>query len=440
MLTADRAIELTKLIQSRMNECEAMKNKAQSENRHLTDEEISKYGEFLADVEVYTKELELEKREMSARDNLNRSTASRIIKPDGTVLDELQAKYPGLPPKGQRFDMLGEFLQAIHRVNGGMVDTRLRAAATGMSEGTPTDGGFALQTDFSTELLNRVYTESQVPKRVKRMSLGTNSNSIDLPIIAESSRVSSIWGGIVMYWLDEAAAKTPTKPEMGKLALKLKKVAGLLYMTDELIQDASFLSTYANNGFREALDVELERVIVRGTGVGQPLGILLSPCLITVDKEVGQLADTILAENVVNMFARMYPSGLQNAVWLRSQSILPQLMFMTMPGIPNYPLWMPAGGLSAAPYETLIGKPMFAIENCSALGDLGDLIFADFSQYLLIDKGGVQTASSIHVKFVNDETAFRIVYRCDGQPIWPSALTPKDNSSTVSPFITLEAR
>ena len=46
------------------------------------------------------------------------------------------------------------------------------------------------------------------------------------------------------------------------------------------------------------------------------------------------------------------------------------------------------------------------------------------SQYILIDKGGVQSASSIHVRFVNDETVFRFVYRVDGLPIWQSPLTP----------------
>jgi HK97 family phage major capsid protein len=80
------------------------------------------------------------------------------------------------------------------------------------------------------------------------------------------------------------------------------------------------------------------------------------------------------------------------------------------------------------------------IEQCSTLGDKGDIILADFSQYLLIDKGQMQNATSIHVKFVNDETAFRFVYRLDGQPMWNSALTPYKGSDTLSPFVTLAER
>jgi len=55
----DRTIELTRLIQSRMSECEKMKHTAQAENRHLNEEERKRFGEFMNDVTVYTEELEL---------------------------------------------------------------------------------------------------------------------------------------------------------------------------------------------------------------------------------------------------------------------------------------------------------------------------------------------------------------------------------------------
>jgi hypothetical protein len=64
------------------------------------------------------------------------------------------------------------------------------------------------------------------------------------------------------------------------------------------------------------------------------------------------------------------------------------------------------------------------------------------SQYALITKGGVQAASSIHVKFVEDETPFRFVYRVDGQSIWASPVTAYASTVatyTVSPFIQLSA-
>jgi HK97 family phage major capsid protein len=74
------------------------------------------------------------------------------------------------------------------------------------------------------------------------------------------------------------------------------------------------------------------------------------------------------------------------------------------------------------------------------VGDQGDIMLADLREYQMIEKGGIQAASSIHVMFVYDETVFRFVYRVDGQPKWNSALTPKNGTTTVSPFVVLDAR
>jgi HK97 family phage major capsid protein len=445
-MSVEKILELQKAIQSRMAEVEAMKNKAEGEKRNPTDEERQKAIEWIKDAEEMAATVEVFKREATLKDKLSQGANDVIIRPNLMTEDELQKKFQHMPPKELRFSSFGENILAIKTANqGGGQDRRLgfvegKLRATGMGEAVPSDGGFLLQPDYSSELITAAYAASPVVSRVRRIPIGPNANGLVMNAVKESSRVSSIWGGIIMYWLDEAADKTPSAPKLRKIELKLKKVAGLWYATDELLQDATALSAVANAGFTEALDMSMEGVILRGSGVGQPLGILLSGCLISVGKETGQLADTIQAENIVNMFARMWPRGMSNAIWLISQSILPQLMFMTMPGLPTIPLYMPPGGLSVAPYGTLMGRPVFAIENCSKLGDKGDIIFADLSQYLLIDKGGPQTASSIHVKFVSDETAFRIVYRTDGQPVWVEALTPKDNSSTVSPFITLDER
>ena len=74
------------------------------------------------------------------------------------------------------------------------------------------------------------------------------------------------------------------------------------------------------------------------------------------------------------------------------------------------------------------------------LGTQGDIGLADFSQYLIGDKGGIKVATSIHLRFDYDETAFRFVLRYDGQPWWLSALTPRRGTSTLSPFVVLAVR
>ena len=124
-----------------------------------------------------------------------------------------------------------------------------------------------------------------------------------------------------------------------------------------------------------------------------------------------------------------------------NQDVEPQLSQMTITvGTGGIPVYMPAGGVSGAQYSTLFGRPVIPVEQANTIGSLGDISLVDLSQYLLIDKGGINAASSIHVRFIYDESVFRFIYRVDGMPIWKSSLQPFKGSNTLSPFVTLAAR
>jgi HK97 family phage major capsid protein len=162
---------------------------------------------------------------------------------------------------------------------------------------------------------------------------------------------------------------------------------------------------------------------------------------VSVAKETGQAAASIVGENIMKMWARLWNTSRRSAVWAINQDTLPQLMQLQLPvGTGGVPLYMPPGGLSAAPYGTVLGRPVIESEYCQTLGTVGDIMLLDFNQYQMIEKGGVEAASSIHVRFVYDETCFRFVYRVDGQSKWNAALTPKNGTNTVSPFVSLATR
>jgi len=344
----------------------------------------------------------------------------------------------------QPWESLGRQLMAVKdfAMSGGMkCDAKLKAP-TGLSEGQPSEGGFLVQTDFATSLLEKVYADSSVVSRVNRMPISTNSNSMKIPAVSESSRADgSRFGGIRAYWGAEAGTKSSSQPSFDTISLELKKLYGMCYATDELLEDAPALESWIRMAFAKEFDFKITDAIVNGDGAGKPLGIMSAPCAISVSAETSQVADTILYKNITNMWARMYAPCRQNAVWLISQDVEPTLYEMVIPvGTGGVPAYMPAGGLSGAPYASLMGKPVLPIEQCDNVGDTGDIILADLSQYIMIDKGGMKAASSIHVAFITDQTVFRFVYRCDGQPWWKSALTPFNGGNSQSPFIYLAAR
>ncbi len=301
-------------------------------------------------------------------------------------------------------------------------------------------GGYLIPTEFRTELLSVAVEKTDIMNRTMKIPMQTNA--INVPYIKGFDRSGGlVHGGVQFKWLAELEQKIATQPKLGQIGLKLHKCAGLAYVSDEMLEDSPIsMEPFLRTAFTDALSFELDWVMLNGSGAGQPLGMLNGPAKIAVAKEPGQLADTIMYENIVKMYARMWRSG--NAIWMANRDTFPQLATMSMAvGTGGVPVYLPANGAAGQPYATLMGMPLIFTEHMRTVGDAGDIGLFDWSQYLVGNKAqGLQFASSIHLKFDYDQTAFRFVYRIDGQPWWVSALTPRYSSDTLSPAVTLAER
>jgi HK97 family phage major capsid protein len=362
--------------------------------------------------------------------------------------------WGGEPRQGETADQrserarmgFGNMLIAARRATqeGGRIDPRLKpqAAATGSNEYIGSEGGFLVDVDQASTVWTRSYETSVLASRCTRVPISAGANSLKVKGVDESSRVNgSRWGGVQAYWAAEADSVTATKPKFRLIELQLRKLFATYYATDELIKDAIALGSIAQQAFGEELGFKLDDAIMNGTGAGQPLGVLTSNALVSVAMETGQSATTLVAQNVIKAHARMWARSRAKAAWFINQDVEPQLHQMSLPvGTGGLPVYMPEGGLSQSPYATLYGRPVIPIEHCATLGTVGDIVFADLSQYLLIDKGGVQADASIHVKFVNDETTFRYIMRVDGAPLWNVTLRPYKGNNTLSPFVAVATR
>jgi HK97 family phage major capsid protein len=414
-------------------------NKAQSEASAFTNE--SKIEEITAKTEEIK--------------NIKARIEALKLAEEGKKFDENGDEAPinnpvYAQPKDHKgpFNSFGEQLQAIvaSARPGARVDDRLLAVqnASGANEAIPSEGGFLVQQDFASELVKNVFETGQLAKLCRKINISANANSIKLNGVDESSRATgSRWGGVQGYWAAEAGTVTTSTPKFRKMELTLNKLMALYYATDELLQDASAMNSVLTQAFSDELAFLSDDAIFRGDGVGKPLGILNAGCLVSQAKESGQADDSVVYENIVNMWSRLLASSRSNAVWLINQEIEPQLYSMYLAvGTGGVPVYMPANGVSGSPFATLFGRPVMPIEQASALGDVGDIVLADMSKYLLADKGGMNFASSMHVKFAYDEMTFRVTYRVDGQPLFDKAITPYKGtaSRTLSSFVALAAR
>jgi HK97 family phage major capsid protein len=407
------------------NQAQTLLDTAGKEGRPLTDEEKAALSDLKAKIANWDETI---------------SEMAELLEDSAPI--DVPVNKADAPASGNigKFANFGEQLKAVYNAaqpNRPVIDERLMNSASGANESVPSDGGFLVQTDFASELLKHAFETGILAPKCKKIPISTGANGLKINALDDSSRANGArWGGIQTYWENEADELVSSKPKFRTMDLSLKKLTGLCYATDELLQDAAALQSVITQGFAEEFGFKIDDTILNGTGSGQPLGILNSTALVTVAKETDQSAK-ITVENLIKMWSRCWGRSRANAVWYINQELEPYLYTLQ---VGDKPVYIPAGGLSEKPYGTLFGRPVVPIEQCSAAGTVGDIILGDLSQYLLIDKGGINSASSIHVRFLYDESVFRFIYRVDGQPIWNKPITPYKGSSTLSPFVTLAAR
>ncbi len=406
------------------------------ENRPWKAEEVALRDEIMDKVQEY--------KEIAASMEREENLRAELEKPNKPLTVAGKAGALSANDRRPKFSDRAEFLAAVKVAYspGGHVDPRLISAASGINETVPTEGGFLVGTDMQGGLLEDPIATGVLSSLCRRITVSGNANSTKVLGVDETSRSASRYGGIKSYWEGEADKMTGSKPKFRQIELTLKKLTGLCYATDENLQDAAQLDGIINDSFRGEFGYKIDDGIINGTGAGEFKGILNSGALISVAKETGQKAKTIVAENIIKMYARMFASSLPNAVWLVNQDTLPQLFTMSLAvGTGGAPIFMPAGGLSQSPYNTILGRPVIPIEQCATLGTIGDIIFADFSRgYIIAEKGGIQSGVSIHVRFEYNESVFRFILRADGQPVRETPLSPAKGVDTLGHFVALATR
>lgn len=339
---------------------------------------------------------------------------------------------------------MGEFATGVFAgcKPGGVVDERLRiGAATGMSQGTGSDGGFLVPPEFSSTIYDGVM--GQADSLIARTDNYTvTGESLTFPANAETSRATgSRWGGVRGYWISEAAQITSSSPKLRQVKVEPQQLAVLVYATEKLLRNATAAAQYLTRSARDEINFLLGDAIVNGDGVGKPVGFVGHASVVSVSKESGQAAATIVAANINKMWSRCLAAARNRAVWLINQDVEPQLEGLSaVVGSGGLPIYLPPGGIADTPNARLKGRPVIVSEYSATVGTVGDISLVDFSSYLTGTRGGVQEAMSMHLRFDYAESAFRFMFEADGQPWLASPITPFKGTNTLSPIVTLATR
>lgn len=380
---------------------------------------------------------------------------ARVSKGRGAVYNKTSpgAQLERAYKPADRFNSMGEYCKAIFELRSPSTRAdrdeiirkldNVRTFQNSFSSEEPGAGGFLIPEIMRSELLQLALEHSIVRSRATVIPMSTLR--VPIPTVDDTSHVSSVFGGVVFYWTEEAASMTESAATFGRVTLDAKKLTGFFKVPAELLDDAPAFAAWFDEripaGFAWFEDV----AFMTETGTGTPQGFINSPASVVQNKESGQTSGTIVWENIVKMYARMLPTSLPNAVWIASIDTFPQLATMALSvGTGGGPVWIGgygnSGGMDTPPM-TILGRPVIFTEKTPALGTTGDLNFVDLSYYLIGDRQQVRVDSSEHFLFQNNQVAYRIISRVDGRPWLQSPLTPHNNSAnTLSAFVQLQSR
>jgi HK97 family phage major capsid protein len=416
-------------------------DKAEKETRLLTAEEESRFAAIelelteLAGQIAAAEQLAERRRAMQPAASGGGST----VQPFGQVqVGEDRARLDARCG----FVSMAEFGHAVMRGSAGAPNFTIDPRLNAMQAADPTNfhreggsrDGYMVPPEFRDRIWELVHAQDNFLSEIDAEP--TNSNVVN-DMIDESTP----WGaaGIKARWRNEGQLMTPTRQNLKPRSVKLEELFCFVIATDELMEDAPRLESRLTVKSAEAISWLLDDTIMYGDGVAKPLGWFSSGALVSVAKEAGQAADTIVAANITKMYSRMLSQGIARSVWLTNNDVVPQLMTMVLG---QQPIWTPpATGFQNAPGGFLFGRPVRFSEHCRTLGDKGDIQFVDLKGYYGARKeAGTRYATSMHLYFDYGMQAFRWILRFGGQPHLSAPVTPANGANTKSHFITLDER
>jgi len=340
-----------------------------------------------------------------------------------------QGMFPQAKLDNGGFHSFNEYLEIV---TSGRTDPRLKIMTIGSSSG----GGFAVPIQYAAEIIDAALEQEIVRPRATVWPMA--SDILRVPSWDGLNHTSSLFGGFAGVWLAEGATATRQTPKLRQIELKSKKLAVYTQASREMSQDGINFDSQLADALVKSLSWYLDSAFLTGSGVGEPLGVMSDPALVTVSKESAQDEDTFNYGNAVNMLSRLHPSCFNNAVWIVNPTLIPELLTMAIisAGATSF---VPAVVQSADGSMNLLTRPLIFSEKMSALGDLGDILLVDLSKYCIGLRQEIILDKNIGPGWTEDAIDYRVIARCDGMGMWDAPVSPA-HGETLSWCVTLEER
>lgn len=356
---------------------------------------------------------------------LDTEPAQRIgyVTPDGGTADRNVKSF-------------GDFVKAIGRRDHKRL-TEVYGARKALEENSGVTGGYLVPTQFVNQLTEYAAEMEIVKPRAFRVDMTAREAeipAIDYANTAYSAGDTAFTAGLVMEWTAERKKIPDTQPKFRQMQLEAHKMSGIVPVSNELLNDSGqALEQLLVRLFGTAVAFTEDYAFLQGDGNGKPLGVLNAPATITTGTALTAAAPTVAQLSA--MYSRLMQQSKENAVWVVHQLLTDALMSINATASSNTMLtWLP--DIRGRIQPVLFGHPVLFTEKLPTSFANGGLILADFQQYVVGNRQEIEIAMSEHAGFNQDETQWRCIARCDGQPYMNGPVKVGSGANdTVSAFV-----
>lgn len=300
----------------------------------LSEDDKEKFAEVLGLDEEGVKALIAQTaQEIVAKkvDEISSQLVSKFL--SGAAAMRKKAIDTGKKAEDQNRDVTRKFLLALVNRD----DATLKALTT--STGDTPKAGYLIPTELQREILRIAAGEYGIARREMRyLPFSGPGNTRQIPTLATSVSVS---------WVNEAGAKGAVQPTFGLVNQTLKKLAAIVPLTEELLEDSAInLTQLVAELFAEAIAKAEDEAFFNGSG-SPWTGILKNGSVQIVNMGTGEGFSALTADDLLDMIDKTPSAMLQGAKFYMNRTILSVIRKLKAATTGEYIYQNPGGGLPA---------------------------------------------------------------------------------------------
>jgi HK97 family phage major capsid protein len=264
-----------------------------------------------------------------------------------------------------------------------------------LQEGSDGAGGFTVPEQVLRQLIEKKPTPTRLAGRVQLLQTGRDHLTIPRVIYNTDNLYTT---GIRVTWTGEVPASSTahrvTDPVFGEITIPIWTAMLSCPITNNLIEDSMFnLSNWLATKFGQTRDLLFDNMILNGSGVGQPRGVLIAPSSSAGDEPVYQAGgDPITADAMVAAAWSMPEQYEDNLAWCFNKTNMGAYLAGLKDAEDRY-LWSMGpqeGGLMKGIRRELLGYPvLFSGFSPDRATNACPATLADWSAYSLIERIGL---------------------------------------------------